>query len=165
MSFRFDPPAHARRTIDLKTQVTIRFDTMSTVTRNRVAKALEDGTHPYGWQSKVTAVFEALGLPGDEDSYRGRAWNKYVPEEQKDVARSKLALMGYALSEARNTDYVCVFPRNYRNRPSVATDKEAHEFFNAFLAPYVPMAKVETAELRGQALDACIKRGRFIVKQ
>ncbi len=119
--------------VEVEPTVTIRFDQLTTITRNRVRRVFTDNYCPYGWSSKPDAILTAM-----QGHYRVFT-NLLVPaimshpDFDKDMFAAKALLLGYEFLLLEYTNpkvYMNGYgnilykgDRSYDDRPTAQIDK------------------------------------------
>lgn len=84
--------------VEVEPTVTIRFDQLTTITRNRVRRVFEDNYCPYSWSSKPHAILAAMR--GHYRVFTSLLVPKIMshPDFDKDMFAAKALLLGYEFS-------------------------------------------------------------------
>ena len=87
-----------RKIVDVEPTVTIRFDQLTAVTRNRVRRMFEDNYCPYGWSSKPHAILVAMR--GHYEVCQSLMEPRLMAHPDFDVEtfQAKALLLGYQFS-------------------------------------------------------------------
>ena len=123
--------AKGRGIVELSPTVTVRFDQLTAITRNRVRRMFEDNYCPYGWESKPHAILTAM--QGHYEVCKSLLSPKIMnhPDFDKDTFAAKALLLGYRFTILEYTN-----PRVYRHgygnllykpgpRPGITRDERA----------------------------------------
>lgn len=123
--------AEGRDLIDVEPTVTIRFDQLTAITRNRVRRVFEDNYCPYGWSSKPHIILVAM--QGHYEVCQSLLSPKIMnhPDFDKDTFAAKALLLDYQFTILEYSN-----PKIYRHgygdllykpgpRPGVTRDERA----------------------------------------
>ena len=99
-----------REIVEVQPTVTIRFDQLTTITRNRVRRVFEDNYCPYGWSSKSRAILTTMW--GHYEVFSNLLAPPLInhPNFDKEMFETKALLLGYEFSTTKNSH-----PRNHRH--------------------------------------------------
>ena len=96
-----------RGIIDVQPTVIIRFDQLTTITRNRMRHVFEDNYNPYGYASKPAAIMNAM--QGHYEVFSNLLESKIMshPDFDKEEFTAKALLIGYKfyIIDASNYSY------------------------------------------------------------
>ncbi len=102
--------AEGRGIVEVKPTITIRFDQLTVITRNRVRRMFQDNYCPYSWSSKPHAILTAM--QGHYEVCKSLLLPAIMshPDFDKDMFAAKALLLGYEFSILNYTN-----PRVFRN--------------------------------------------------
>lgn len=109
MSYVCYTRAGGRNIVEVQPTVTIRFDQLTAITRNRVRRVFKDNYCPWGWSSKPQAILNAM-----QGHYKvfGTLLAPAImshPDFDKEMFATKALLLDYHFSVLKHTN-----PNSYR---------------------------------------------------